>query len=165
MLIIIFRRKCSPQNILATACAFCREGKKCVLLGKLGNWGRKIKDRAWLPPGENGLTQEPNRLSPPVTLGYKTNEMQYKNQSGRNYVSHTCVCTQWAGGWEVRFTASSSSPSCSSRPGLEHIENPPTTETPGIKKSTLKEKNRTLWVLISDLVNLESSAFPTSSSD
>lgn len=36
------------------------------------------------------------------------------------------------------FTASSSIPSRSNRPGLEHIENPPTTDTPGIKKSTLK---------------------------
>lgn len=36
------------------------------------------------------------------------------------------------------FTASSSIPSRSNRPGLEHIENPPTTDTEGIKKSTLK---------------------------
>lgn len=36
------------------------------------------------------------------------------------------------------LTASSNIPSRSNRPGLEHIENPPTTDTPGIKKSTLK---------------------------
>lgn len=36
------------------------------------------------------------------------------------------------------FTANSIILSCSSSWGLEQIENPPTTETPGIKKSTLK---------------------------
>lgn len=36
------------------------------------------------------------------------------------------------------FTASSNTPSRSNRPGLEHMENPPITDTPGIKKSTLK---------------------------
>lgn len=53
-------------------------------------------------------------------------------------ISFTSVWTQWAGGWTVCFTASSNNPSRSSSPGLEHIENPPTTDTPGIKKSTLK---------------------------
>lgn len=53
-------------------------------------------------------------------------------------ISFTSLWIQWAGGWAVCFTASSSIPSRSNRPGLEHIENPPTTDTPGIKKSTLK---------------------------
>lgn len=40
------------------------------------------------------------------------------------------------------LTASSNIPSRSNRPGLEHIENPPTTDTPGIKKSTLKSDEK-----------------------
>lgn len=52
----------------------------------------------------------------------------------------TWLWIQRAGGWFVYFTANSIILSCSSSLGLEHIENPPTTETPGIKKSTLKEK-------------------------
>ena len=52
----------------------------------------------------------------------------------------TWLWIQRAGGWFACFTASSIILSCSSSLGLEHIENPPTTETPGIKKSTLKGK-------------------------
>lgn len=70
-------------------------------------------------------------------------------------ISFTSVWTQWAGGWPVCFTASSNNPSRSSSPGLEHIENPPTTDTPGIKKSTLKIDQKQKFFKKSTTSNME----------
>lgn len=51
--------------------------------------------------------------------------------------------TQCAGGcWEY-LTASSTTPSLCSKPGLEHMEKPPTFSTPGMNKSTLHNTNTT----------------------
>ena len=46
------------------------------------------------------------------------------------------VCTQFAGGHVEALIASSSLESFSSFEGGDHIENPPTFSTPGMKKST-----------------------------
>lgn len=74
-----------------------------------------------------------------LELGEKEKKKKGKIKSQiSQLISFTSVWIQLAGGWRVCFTASSNIPSRSNRPGLEHIENPPTTDTLGIKKSTLK---------------------------
>lgn len=100
---------------------------------------------------ESSLTPPP---SPTEKRKWKTNAKAHNQQ----LISFTSVWIQWAGGWAVYLTASSNIPSRSNRPGLEHIENPPTTDTPGIKKSTLKiDENQKLKQANKQNQNMENS--------
>lgn len=57
----------------------------------------------------------------------------------------TVVWTQCAGGCLLYLTASSMTPSLCNKPGLEHMEKPPTFSTPGMKKSTLHKQPN--WII------------------